>query len=143
MRQGGAMSEYGSDWGEVELDPEEQERADVNLDEPDAMDDEPWSPPERRPRGAELIGEETEDGGETIEQRIRQEEPEVGTAYGAPDPGGEYAETEPDMLGGDDPAAIPADTDVLGGTPSEDLFGEGGSPEQAAMHVVDDEPDQS
>lgn len=133
------MSEYGSDWGEMHLDPEEQERADVNLDQPESVSDEPWSPPERRPRGAEHIGEERE--GETIDQRILQEEPEIGTAYGAPDPHGEAEETVPDMLGGDDPAAIPADVDVLGGPLGGDVRIEGESPEASAMRVVEDGQD--
>lgn len=101
------------DWGETELDPREQAEAEVNLDDPSAGADEPWSPPDRMPRGSEFIGVETE-GGETLDQRINQEQPEVGTAYGAPDPRGEAEETEPEMLGGDDPDAVPADEDVLG-----------------------------
>ncbi|MGB5952001.1 MAG: hypothetical protein WBG57_05705 [Ornithinimicrobium sp.] len=49
---------------------------------------------------------------ETIDQRIRQEVPEDGTAYGAPDNEGGL-DPEP-MAGGDDPDAIPADQDFLG-----------------------------
>lgn len=133
------MTEYGSDWGEIDLDPDQQRQAEVNLDQPSSVDDVPWSPPDRRPRGAQLIGAET-DGGESIEQRILQEEPEIGTAYGAPNPHGEAEETKPDMLGGVDPLAIPADLDVLGGTAA----GDGGpfvgpSPEESAMHLVEDD----
>jgi len=54
--------------------------------------------------------EEAED--ETIEQRIRQEVPEDGTAYGAPD-NESGLDPEP-MAGGDDPDAIPADEDFVG-----------------------------
>lgn len=99
------------DWGRTDLDPHEQAEADVNLDDPTSSADEPWSPPDRQPRGAELIGVET-DGGETLSQRLSQEVAESGTAYGAPD---DHAEREAArMLGGDDPDAIHADTDVLG-----------------------------
>lgn len=131
------------DWGERDLDPHERADAEINLDDPSAGDDEPWSPPERQPRGAELIGVET-DGGESLSQRIRQEEPEEGTAYGAPS-GSEAAGTGPeqiDMLGGDDPDAIPAEDDVLGGSADRaDTLGvdevdrDSGSPEERAMRV--------
>ncbi len=55
---------------------------------------------------------------ETIEQRIRQEVPEDGTAYGAPD-NESGLDPEP-MTGGDDPDAIPADRDFVG-DPSKPL----------------------
>ena len=76
-------SQDEGDWGETELDPHERADAERNLDDPSAGDDEPWSPPDRLPRGSELIGVET-DGGETLDQRIGQEQPDPGTAYGAP-----------------------------------------------------------
>ncbi len=121
------MSNRGEgDWGVTELDAAEQADAEVNLDDPSAGDDEPWSPPDRQPRGAELIdGEE-----ETISIRLRQEEADPSEA----------ADLDPEpMLGGDDPDAIPADDDVLGGDAEEplerfDLDGEPG-PEAGAMHV--------
>lgn len=118
------------DWGRTDLDPREQADAERFLDEPSASDDEPWSPPERMPRGPELIGVET-DGGETLDQRLHQEQPEH--------------EEDPDqpMAGGDDPDAIPADQDVLGGPASDrgatDSAYEGSSPEESAMRVVEDE----
>lgn len=115
------------DWGEIDLDPQEQAEADINLDDPSAGDNEPWSPPDRQPRGAEMIGVET-DGGETLGQRISQEVPE-------PDP---YA--EPSTVGGQDPDAIRADRDVLGGPVDADRPVEGHSPEESAMRVVEDDP---
>lgn len=122
------------DWGERDLDPHERAEAQVNLDDPSAGDDEPWSPPDRQPRGAELIGAETE-GGESLGQRIMQEVPEEGTAYGAP--GQDRAE---EMVGGDDPDAIPADQDVLGGEPGHDSHVEDAEgPESGAMHLVEDD----
>lgn len=95
---------------------------------------------------------------ETIDQRIRQEIPEDGTAYGAPD-NESGLDPEP-MAGGDDPDAIPADQDFLGdpddSLDSEDdapetrpATGDGdlsmehsGSAEEAAMHTIpeDTEP---
>ena len=115
------MSNEG-DFGETELDPAEQAEADLNLDDPSAGDDEPWTPPERQPRGAEFVDVEDE----TLSVRVLQEEPDVGE------------ETDERMLGGDDPDAIPADLDVLGGDADEDesfdLDGDPG-PESRAMHV--------
>lgn len=122
-------SQDEGDLGHTHYDAQERAEAETNLDQPDSTADEPWSPPDRMPRGAELVGVETE-GGETLDQRIRQEQPERGTAYGAP-----YDREERDAertVGGDDPDAIPADQDVLGG-PVEEVDGE--SAEQAAMHV--------
>lgn len=128
------------DWGQSDLDPHEQAEADVNLDDPSAGADEPWSPPDRQPRGAELVGVETETG-ETLDQRLMQEEPDPGTAYGAPD---DRAEREADQrVGGDDPDAIPADQDVLGGSADADTTVTGEGPEASAMHVVEEESEQN
>ena len=129
-------SQDEGDWGETELDPHERADAELNLDDPSAGDDEPWSPPDRLPRGSELIGVET-DGGETLDQRISQEQPDPGTAYGSPDErAGREAER---MVGGDDPDAIPADRDVLGGEVGADLPYDGEGPEASAMRVVEGE----
>ena len=124
------------DWGESHLDPHEQADAERNLDDPSAGDDEPWSPPDRQPRGVELLGVETEEG-ETLDQRVMQEEPEPGTAYGAPD-ASEDREAER-MVGGDDPDAIPAEQDVLGGPIGDDTIAVGEGPEASAMHVIEEE----
>lgn len=119
--------ENEGDFGQTDLDPHEQADAQRFLDDPSAGDDEPWSPPERLPRGSELIGVET-GRGETLDQRLRQEVPEA---------------TEPEterMVGGDDPDAIPAETDVLGGPAEADSAGgvrRAGSPEEQALHVED------
>ncbi|MGB3594613.1 MAG: hypothetical protein WBG89_07535 [Ornithinimicrobium sp.] len=99
---------------------------------------------------------------ETIDQRIRQEVPEEGTAYGAPE-NESGLDPEP-MSGGDDPDAIPADQDFLGepdavsgeGDPTptpERSTGDGDlamehseSAEESAMHTVADDdlgPDAS
>ncbi|RIK13174.1 MAG: hypothetical protein DCC50_12645 [Acidobacteria bacterium] len=107
---------YSEDIDDLDLDAEQRARAEVDLDQPDSVDDVPWSPPEQRPMGAEML-ELDVDVEETIDQRIHQEEPEEGTAYGAPESGAEARREagEVDMLGGDDPDAIPAERDVLDG----------------------------
>lgn len=114
-----------------------------------------------RPRG-ELDGS-FDDEDETIEDRIRQEVPDPSSAYGAPD---NESGLDVDRLGGDDPDAIDADQDWLGGdevgderagrlvAPDEgdgpdtdaealgsDVGVDGGaaSAEEAAMHVVDED----
>ncbi len=114
------------DWGQTELDAAERADAEINLDDPSAGDDEPWSPPDRQPRGAELVDVEDE----TLSIRIGQE---VADPTDVADLGAEP------MLGGDDPDAIPAADDVLGGDADEpdelvDLDDETG-PEAGAMHV--------
>lgn len=129
--------ESAGDWGSRNLDPEELADAELNLDDPEAGDDEPWTPPERQPRPAEFL-DETES--ETIDQRLTQEEPDPGTDYGDPALGEPEDE---ETLGGDDPDAIPADQDVLGGPAystsdrvdvlEEDDLGDG--PEGDAMHI--------
>ena len=131
------MTHHGTDedgWGQRDLDPAEQAEADRNLDDPSATADEPWSPPDRQPRHSEFIGEDTGEG-ETLDQRIHQEQPDPGTAYGAPD---DHADREAErMVGGDDPDAIPADQDVLGGPAGSDEPVERGGPEATAMRVVE------
>lgn len=118
------MTENSGDWGETELDPREQADAEINLEDPSAGDDEPWSPPDRQPRGAEDVAQEN--GPASIDDRIAQEVPE-------PDP-----LEEPRMVGGDDPDAIPAETDVLGGPAGEDVPVDGEGPEASALRVVED-----
>ncbi|GAB3255138.1 hypothetical protein GCM10027425_15020 [Alteromonas gracilis] len=118
------MTENSGDWGETELDPREQADAEINLEDPSAGDDEPWSPPDRQPRGAEDVSQEN--GPASIDDRVAQEVPE-------PDP-----LEEPRMIGGDDPDAIPADADVLGGPAGEDVPVEGEGPEASALRVVED-----
>jgi hypothetical protein len=125
------------DWGETDLDAREQEESERNLEDPSAGADEPWSPPDRLPRGSEFVGVET-DGGETLDQRINQELPDPGTAYGAPDARAERDSNR--MIGGDDPDAIPADQDVLGGPVGDDAsYDDGDGPEGSAMHVVEEQ----
>ncbi len=114
------------DFGQSDMDAAERANAEINLDEPSASDDVPWSPPDRQPRGAEMA--EVED--ETLSMRIMQEEPDPTATieYGA------------DETTGDDPDGIRPDQDVLGGDAEADpddrlsLDDERG-PEAAAMHL--------
>ncbi|MCG8655549.1 hypothetical protein [Yimella sp. NH-Cas1] len=132
--------EWNSDFGSTELDPQERRDAETYLDDPNDSDDEPWTPPERQPRAGEFLDDDEE---ETIDQRIGQEIPEEGTAYGAPE---EEAEALRDdaMAGGDDPDAIPADQDFIGDPDEVDDSAyqrrdETEPAEEAALHVVDDD----
>jgi hypothetical protein len=113
--------ESEGDWGETQLDRAEQAENEINLEDPEAGDFEPWSPPDRQPRGAEFI-----DGDETISQRLRQEDPDPDAGYHDPD--------AVDMVGGDDPDAVPADEDVVGGGGAIDPGSEEG-PEAGALHL--------
>ncbi|GAB47583.1 hypothetical protein [Mobilicoccus pelagius] len=79
-------------------------------------DDLPVSPPDMKPRGGDYLGGDAAGVEETIDERIMQEVPDPNSAYGAPDDeGGLDALNAPTRVGGDDPDAIPAWTDVLGG----------------------------
>lgn len=108
---------YTEDIQALDLDADQRALAENDLEMPESVDDVPWTPPQKRPVAAELLEEDDGRGEETIDQRIWQEEPEAGTAYGRPESGAaaraEAGEVE--MLGGDDPDAIPAERDVLDG----------------------------
>ena len=128
---------WGSDFGETELDPQERKNAETYLEDPESGDDEPWTPPQRQPRSGEFDDDEED----TLEQRIGQEEPEDGTAYGAPDDEGGLRRA--DMVGGEDPDAIPADQDFIGDPDEVDDSAyqrrdDTEPAEEAALHVVDD-----
>ncbi|SDP73975.1 hypothetical protein SAMN04489867_3694 [Pedococcus dokdonensis] len=130
-------------------------------------DNEPWSPPDSQPRNTEwgtTAAEQAQE--ESIEQRIRQEEPDPDSAYGAPD--NESGLDADPRVGGDDPDSIDAADDFLGdaevgaaragsltdpdegaredvdsemvGEESSDSPGDGGglSAEEQAMHIVED-----
>ncbi|WP_298889825.1 hypothetical protein [uncultured Serinicoccus sp.] len=141
------MSEnpYEDESGIPDYSPEQEAEAEVNLDEPSSTADVAWSPPDRRPVSSEFADDDASE--ETIDQRIAQELPEEGTSYGRPEHGGEDTSREPELLGGDDPDAIPADQDILGGDAGEDVdqpeAGAGDAAEEAAMHVTEGEWDST
>ncbi len=147
------------------VDAENQLQPEDTLDGTGDPLDQGYQPPDRL-HGSLAFGTTAEEQAqeETIEQRIHQEVPDPDTAYGAPDNESGLDEDVRDMVGGDDPDAIPAERDFLGdqGAPVEELIapdagaerdtepeavaeqpvgGPSGSPEQDAMRIVDDSAD--
>ena len=161
-----SAEELNTDTGSYSLDDEDQfESEDTLVDRGvDNVLDEGYSPPEK-PLGVDRWGttawEQSQD--ETIDQRILQEEADPNTAYGAPENESGLNEEEGDMVGGDDPDAIPAENDFVGDMgqragrlvdPDEGvredqekdlvaedvgISGAGASAEEAAMHIVADD----
>jgi len=151
-----------TDLGSYSVDDEDQPTGPDSLVDSDRLDDpmdEGYSPPEK-PLGVNAFGTTATEQhqGESLEQRIAQEEPDPAAAFDDP-------LAEPDTVGGDDPDAISADQDFLGDpevgdnragrlvSPDEgshedaekdlvagDVGIDGGaaSAEEAAMHVVDE-----
>lgn len=166
--QGGSHSgeDLDTDVGSYSLDDEDQLQSGETLVDRGVDDvlDEGYSPPDTA-RGSNAWGttawEQSQD--ETIEQRIRQEEPDPDSAYGAPDNESGLDRAADETVGGDDPDAIPAEDDFVGDTgaragrlvaPDEGahedvekesiggdvgISGSGASAEEAAMHVVHDD----
>jgi hypothetical protein len=145
--------------GSYSLDDEDQLQAEDTLEDRGVDDllDEGYSPPER-PRGVDAFGTTAAEQhqGESIEQRL---------AHEVPDPSNTFIDplAESDKVGGDDPDAIEAEDDFLGGDEvgdrrsgrltgheeggQEDMVaddvgidGGGSSAEEAAVHIVDNEP---
>jgi len=146
------------------LDDEDQLQAEDTLDDRGVDDvlDEGYSPPEH-PRGGTFgttVAEQRQ--GESIEQRLAQEEPDPNNAVEDLPAG----RNDLDAVGGDDPDAIAAEDDFLGDGDAGDRrsgrlmapdqgFGEdtesdmvaqdvgidggGASAEEAAMHIIEDE----
>ena len=98
------------------VDDEGQLQPSDTLEPADVADelDRGYSPPER-PRGVEAFGTTAEEQhqGVSLEQRIRQEEPDPNSAYGAPD-NESGLDDEDDRVGGDDPDSIAAEDDFIG-----------------------------
>lgn len=126
-------------------------------------DNEPWSPPDSQPRGTEWGTTASEqEQGESLEQRIMQEEADPASAYGAPDNESGLDEDPRDRVGGDDPDSIAAEDDFLGDAevgdaaagelvePDEGVredtekdldaseAGRAEGPEESAVHIVED-----
>lgn len=165
--------EITNDLGSYSLDDEDQLQPEDTLLEDgrdggvDDVLDRGFSPPDSA-RSPHLWGttaaEQAQD--ETIEQRIAQEVPDPASAYGAPDRESEWPELlAGERIGGDDPDAISAHEDWLGGSevgnrragrlvaPDEGMReddeaeawgrdmgidGAAASAEEAAMHIIDD-----
>jgi hypothetical protein len=149
--------------GSYSLDDEDQLQPEDTLDDRGTEDllDEGYSPPER-PRGVDAFGTTLAEQrqGESLEQRLAHEEPDPTSAFDDP-------LADPDRVGGDDPDAIEVEDDFLGGDEvggrrsgrlmardegahedtesdlvAEDvgIDGGGSSAEEAAVHIVEDEP---
>jgi hypothetical protein len=147
------------------VDDEDQLQPEDTLDQDDVADalDRGYSPNET-PRGVDAFGttarEQSEQ--ETIEQRIRQEEPDPTSAYGAPD---DESGLDRERVGGDDPDSLDAEDDCVGDSQvgnrragrlvaedegahedtDKDSFardvgidGAAASAEEAAVHIIDE-----
>lgn len=113
---------FDTDLGSMSLD----DGVDAGSGEPDLLDSSegdnlPATPPDQQSRATEWGTTAAEQAqGDSIDQRIAQEESDPDSAYGAPD--NESGLDGPEDIGGDDPDAIPASEDFLG-DPSSDLDG--------------------
>jgi hypothetical protein len=140
------MTENREIYGEYSVDDEDQLQPEDSLVDRGVDDalDEGYSPPEKW-SGAERYGNTPweEEHGESLEQRIAQEDPE-------PDP---YlsAELEDEHVGGEVGNAragrLVADHEESAGDFEQDMEGHdvgidgaGASAEEAAMHIIDNEP---
>ncbi|MGL5850177.1 MAG: DUF5709 domain-containing protein [Phycicoccus sp.] len=152
-----------NDLGDYSVNDEDQLQPEDTLVQDDVEDplDRGYSPPDTD-RGSRMHGVTAEEQArdETIDERIKQEVPDPASAYGAPD---NESGLDVELVGGDDPDAIPAEDDWLGdgevgseragrlvapdeggwGDTEKDLVGEdvgvdgaGASAEEAAVHVV-------
>lgn len=91
--------------------------------------DAPWSPPERAPRHL-LVTEAEELAGDSFEERVAQEEPEIWEVDVVRDPAG-----GPGRVG-----RLSRDADGSGLLADDEGFSGGAaSAEEAAMHLTDDE----
>ena len=133
------------DLGSYSVDDDTQFAAegDSVLDQDDVEDplDRGFSPPEK-PRGVDAFGTTVEEQrqGENLEQRIRQEEPDPNTAYGAPENESGLDEDEEDRVGGDDPDSIAAEDDFIGDAEVGDTrAGRLVAPDEGAHEDVDHE----
>lgn len=156
-----ARESFTDDASTYSVDDEDQLQPEDSLVDRGLDDvlDEGFSPPDFEPSSLDPDFRAAE---ETIEDRIRQEEPDPHSAYGAPnDESGMGADAGP--VGGDDPDAIAAEDDWVGDTEVGDaragrlvapdegahvdaeramvandvgIDGAGASAEEAAMHVI-------
>jgi hypothetical protein len=152
--------------GATSLDDEDQLQPEDTLIQEDVDDvlDRGYSPAEKLHGSiAHGVTVEEQQHEETIEERIRQENPDPDSAYGAPE---NESGLEEERLGGDDPDSIAAEDDWVGDREvgderagrlvspdegvgedhDEELVGEdvgvdgaAASAEEAAVHVIDEE----
>lgn len=149
------------DLGSYSVDDENQLPDEDTLQDASEPSDEVYTPPDRRPIATEWGTTASEQAqGESLEQRLRQEEPDPSSAYGAPH---HESGLDPEpRSGGDDPDSIPVQDDYLGDAEVGDAAagglvasdegvradhdaeldaseaGAGNGPEDGAMHIVQD-----
>ncbi len=104
---------YDNDLGSYSLDEEDQLQPEDTLIQDGVEDtlDRGYSPPER-PRGVDAYGTTASEQahGETIDQRIRQEEPDPGSAYGAPENESRLDNLDDQRIGATTPTPSPPRT---------------------------------
>lgn len=162
MSQQADRESIGDEFGVWSVDDEDQLQPEDTLDGQGDVMDRGFTAPDRL-HGSLAHGVTRDEMGreETIDQRIRQEEADPYSAYGAPD-NESGMDDEDDMVGGDDPDAIRAELDYYGpgssrvgrliapdeglapDTESRMVAREGratswDSPEESAMHYVGDD----
>ncbi|MDO5503097.1 MAG: hypothetical protein Q4G67_07985 [Actinomycetia bacterium] len=143
------QEDFTDDLGAMSLDDEDQLQPEETLDhlegDGDAEDplDRGYSPPDTD-RSSQTWGttayEQQQD--ETIEQRITQEIPEDGTAYGAPE---NESGLDTVLIGGDDQDAIAPEDDWYGEPESDEAAERDTRPrrgdasaEESALHIVEE-----
>jgi len=152
------MSENQETYGSYSVDDEDQPGAEDTLDPGGPREDVPdeldkgYSPPERYSAGQGYGNTPLEEAqGETLDQRLEQELPDDGPGGAEQDPatpevvdsgevGAERAGrlSEPGQEPGDAPTYDDAERDLVGDDVGVD--GEAASAEEAAVHVVPEEP---
>lgn len=120
----------------AEGDTNQLEQEDTLLDRGvDSVLDEGYSPPERPP-GHRLETHLEQELGESLDERLAQEEPEVwetpdaAARGGEPDRAGRLTAADADVMGEPSDSVEAVDTGIGGGAASA---------EEAAMHVVDED----
>ncbi|EAQ00190.1 adenosine deaminase [Janibacter sp. HTCC2649] len=128
---------FDDDLGSVSLD----DAVDAGSGEPDLLDSSegdnlPATPPDQQSRATEWGTTAAEQAqGDSIDQRIAQEESDPDSAYGAPD--NESGLDGPsDEVGGDDVDAIDAADDFLGDSAAGSADAE--TAEESAMRIVEE-----
>ena len=142
------MSTYGDTSGTTP-DPETGSEGDTNqLSQDDTLLDrgvddvldEGYSPPEHRPAYHRLETEREQYEGDSLAERLAQEEPEVwevaGPGHGAAesDRAGRLVASESEMSGASATSVLASDVGIAGS---------GASAEEAAMHIIDEDENPS
>lgn len=140
------MTTYG-DTSATMPDPETGAEGDTNqLQEDDTLlgrgvdpMDEGWSPPDRQPNRHRLETELEQLRGETLDERLAQEEPEVWDTADGPDAGASDPDRAGRLVAADSEASGAGATSIM----AQDVGRSGGaaSAEEAAVHVIEEDLD--